>query len=85
MLDNKGYRRTPFDCSTVDFLLQQWLHQCAAVLRCTYIACLVRLLERMIYSDVTVKFICMLHTENIVVCTMGNVECKRNATCNLRS
>jgi hypothetical protein len=45
-----------------------------------------RLMEWMIYTDVILKCICLLHKENTVLCTEGNVdEHKHNITCNLRS
>jgi hypothetical protein len=68
----------------IDFLLQQWLHyvpQCYVI----HMLPVLTFLEWMIYTDIIVKCICLLRTENIVLCTMGNVERKQNATCNLRS
>jgi hypothetical protein len=40
VLDTQGYKNT-HTCNTHCFPLQQWLHECASVLRYTCIACLV--------------------------------------------
>jgi len=41
MLDAYGYKLTPRICNSYCFLLQQWLHEPASMLRYTYVACLV--------------------------------------------
>jgi hypothetical protein len=46
MLDTQGYKYTHSGCVTlIAFPLQQWLHECALVLRYKYIACFVFSLE----------------------------------------
>ena len=41
MLDTQGYKHTFRDVMLIAFPLQQWLRECASLLRYVYMACLV--------------------------------------------
>ena len=57
MLDTKGYKHTLSEYLTlISFPLQQWLHESASMLLCTYIACLVYFSHRCLQQLFVIRY-----------------------------